>query len=162
MQEAGNGDWAFRHSCNSMLFGAKHCCCCCGTQGQTSAWIGWNRLETKSRRCGPDCHSMDIVGLIVPLVAKTCGHCWALWSHATPGHGHWFHHLMWRGDLCWDSNLGELWCSPALMAGMFGHSNQNNWASVALPFVRNGDGPMPPRRSTCCLSICMSTELSMA
>jgi len=35
--------------------------CCGGTKGQISSWIGWNRLETKRSRCGPDCHLMDIV-----------------------------------------------------------------------------------------------------
>jgi len=41
------------------------------------------------------------------------------------------------------------------MAGMFGCSNQNNGASVALPFIRNGD-------DLCRRSIYMSTELLMA
>ena len=49
---------------------------------------------------------------------------------------------MGRGDLDCDSNPGELCCLAALMAGMFGCSDQNHWASVPLPFIRNGDDLM--------------------
>jgi len=52
------------------------CCCCCGTRGQKSSQIGWDRSETESRQCGQDCHLMDIVGLFVPPVTKTCSHGW--------------------------------------------------------------------------------------
>mgnify|MGYP007080253259 CR=1 FL=1 len=41
------------------------------------------------------------------------------------------------------------------MAGRFGDYNQNNGASVALPFIRIRD-------NLCCRLIYMSTELSMA
>jgi len=85
---------------------------------------------------------MDIGGDCAPSHNRLVD-CWALWSHATPGHGHGFHHLIWRGDLRLGFKpRGELCCSSALMAGMFGHSNQNNGASVALPFIRNGDDLM--------------------
>jgi len=39
-----------RHSCNLM---------------QCWLWIVVPRLEIKSWRCGPDCHLMDMVGVIV-------------------------------------------------------------------------------------------------
>jgi len=74
----------------------------------------------------------------MPLVIETYSHCRALQSHANPGHGHCPPSHVERGPGLGFTPSRELCCSAALMAGMFGDSNRNNWASVALPFIRNG------------------------
>jgi len=110
------GDWTCCHSCNSMQ-------CWCETLSGVVVALrvrqhpGWDGTDWKQKvGCvGRIVTQWTLRGVIVPLVAKTHSHCWALWSHATPGHGHWFHHLNLRGDMDWDSNLGELCCPPALI-----------------------------------------------
>jgi len=122
MWEVGKGDWTCHHSCNSvqrLLLLLWH-----SGPEIIPDWMGQIRNRKSAVWAGLplDGHC----GVVCSPSHKDLQPWLALWSHATPGHGHWFHHLFWRGDLCQDSNPGELCCSSALMAGMFGCSDQNN------------------------------------